>query len=469
MKKKIINSNSIFLVLTIILEIFMYIITKEIKSIYKLLIPLLFIYLTFSILIINRFKKSENITLYIIYLLGLLLRIIYIMSTNVYTRQHDVGTLTDEGHLKYIYTLYQTSKLPLTNHSQFYHPPLWHIIAAIFLKINKLFNISLNKSFEGLQFITTFLSSYIIIIVDKIQLNLNIKKRYRYLTNLFFALHPTLIILSGSINNDCLLLFMESLTILNLINWEKDSNWKNTIYLALTTGLCVMSKANGIIIALPILFTFIIKIPNKKKERINYIKKIITFATVSIPIGIWYQIRNTIKFSNNIIPTPIETLSTRSHSIISRLFTIDFKNIYTIPNTFKDYNLPSFLIKSSIYGEYSYNNVKLLTNIMTTLNIILITLSILFIIKYLLNKNRTYTMNILIITWITSIIMMYIFNINYPYGCSMDFRYIAITLLPGIIIIAYTLSNLKNKYLSLIIEITCYIFFITNIMFVYIQ
>lgn len=456
------------IITSILFEIIMYILTPYIAGDQKIIIPIIFIYFLCILFFIK--KNKENNLFYIIFAIGILLRTAYILSTDIYVRQHDVGEISEHGHLAYIYTLYQTHHLPLTNEWQFYHPPLWHIIGALWLSINNLFHMNFHQSLEGLQILPLLFSSFMIIIVDKINLKLKISNKYRYLIDLIFAIHPTLIYFSGSINNDCLLLFLESLVILLLVNFSENSNWHNIIYLAIVTGLCVMDKMNGAVMSIPILYIFIDKfiyiIKHDKKEVKPYILKILTFGLISLPIGLWFPIRNIIKFSSTKIPEPGDWLFTGNHSILSRFFTINIKELFHYANMAEDYNLPSFIIKSSLFGEYKYENINLITTIMLVLNILLIIISLIFTIKYLTRKSKNKSINILLITGLSFIVAMYLFNYNYPFACSMDFRYIAICLIPGIIMLGYGVDQLHNLWLKKIIGILSYTFVITNIIFI---
>ena len=77
--------------------------------------------------------NTRNLAILII-AIGILIRAMYIVYTPITERQHDVYSINDEGHLGYIYRIYETSKLPDTNSVQFYHPPLFHYIGARLVK-----------------------------------------------------------------------------------------------------------------------------------------------------------------------------------------------------------------------------------------------------------------------------------------------------------------------------------------------
>ena len=472
MKAKITNFKKIcqkydylfLIIISILYEIclFLFESTKNIKE-----IAMIFFILIIILVLFDKKNIPKNI-FYLLYIIGIIIRTEYIYNTSIYIRQHDVGKINsgDNGHLEYIYTLYKFNKLPQTVEWQFYHPPFWHAIAALWLKIGDLLKIDFYRNLEGIQIITLLLSSSIIVIVDKIGYKLKFKNVYRLLTDMIFVFHPTMILFSGSINNDCLLLFLEFLIIYELIRWYETPSWENTIILANITGLCVMTKANGAIMAMPILYIFIAKliyfIKKKKEEIKDWFLKIINFGLISLPIGLWYQIRRIILFKEiPLIPAP--GLRKIDISIKDRFFTLNFKELLNGFSNLEDTNLPAYLIKSSIFGEYAYDNIDKLKLIIVIINSILIIISILLIISYLFYKKKSIHMNAMLITWITSIISMYFFNYGYPYFCSMDFRYIVICLLPGVMIMSYFMN--ENHKITNIPFILLYISFsITSLM-----
>ena len=450
------NPKLFLIISTIFFELFIYIF-----NFYNLLNILLLI--AVSIIIVVIVTKKQKIDLfYLIFILGVILRTIYIYKTSVYDRQHDGLGLLDNGHLGYIYTLYKTHHLPITNNWQFYHPPLWHSLGALWITINSLFKVSLSKSLEGIQILTLLFSSLIILIVNNICIKLKLTNKYRYLILFLFSTHPKLILYSGFINNDCLLLFLESLIILILINWYNNPNYKNTIILSIIFGLSVLAKANGIIMCIPCLYIFIKKLLENKKDKIKYLKKGIIFSIISIPLSLCYQLRNYIKFSSIAVAIPSKKLYIGDHSIVSRFFSLNFTQLFN-KNPINNYNLPSFIIRSSTIGELNIQRNNYLYKILIIFNLIIFIITLIYIIKYLIKDRKNIIINTIIVTFITSIISMYIFNYKYPYVCSMNFRYIAI-ILYTLLIISYELNKKKNR-INKYIENILYIFIILSILF----
>ncbi len=470
MKKKNNNKNYYvpIIVITILYELFIYVFGMYIDNWLIVFGVATAVYFAYMFVYTYKNRQKIDILIVAIFVVGVLLRTIYILDTDIYKRQHDVQKLLEHGHLDYIYTIFKSHWLPTTNKWQFYHPPFWHIIAALWLSVANLFKIEMNYAFEGIQIITLFLSLGMIIIGDKICLKLKLKCEYRYLVLALIAISPTLVIFSGSINNDCLLLFLEALCLLYLFNWYDEANYKNTIKLAIVTGLAVMTKVNGAIMAVPILYVFIKKlidiIHNNKKEIKAYFLKIMTFGFISLPIGLWYQIRNLFKFSSQAIPAPGDWLYTGNTDFSDRFLKINFSQLFSHARLGLDNNLPSYLLKSAVFGEYKFNISRGLFLLLIVLICMIAIIFIVYSIKEMFKRNNIY-INTLIILWYISVISSYIFYYKYPYGCSMDYRYIAICLLCRDVFMGYILQNMKNKYLKAFIITICMLFIFGNILY----
>ena len=434
---------------------------------------------------IKRIKKLrinyKDIVL-IIMILGILIRAMYIIYTPITERQHDVYSINDQGHLGYIYTIYQTGKLPDTNSIQFYHPPLFHLIAAGWLKVNDVFNVGLDRSIEGIQIITAIFSSLIMLVAYRIVQKIEIKNIYKILIMAVMAFHPTFIILAGSINNDVLMILSSFYIILYLIKWNDNPNIKNTSVLAVITGCAVMTKVSGAIMAVPIMYTFIRKIfeihKTEKDKLLRLFGKFLLFGVISLPLGLWHPIRNLVLFSQPIggVLLPADGLYVGQYSLFERFLTISFKEMFgytycVIPG---DHNIFSYIVKTSILGEFAYNNsIGIYVALFKIINLIIIstTAICIFILLKKIKKisNNSFVTKILLITFFINIVSYYHFNIQYPYLCTMDFRYIVPTIFTGIITICVVLDEfIKNDIIKELIEYMVILFCILSFVFFFI-
>ncbi len=382
-------------------------------------------------------------------IMGIILRIIYIAYTPITKRQHDMEK--EVGHLAYIETIYETGKLPEHNKWQFYQQPLHHIISAGWLKLAEVFGIGLENAEESLQILTAIYSSVIIVISYFILKELGIDDKLKLLVITIIAVHPTFIILSGSINNDILMIMLTFFGILYVLKWYKNTSMKNTIILAITTGLIALTKISGTIIAVPILYVFIDKFWNdyfkeKDKKVIKaYILKFIVFGVIALGIGLSYSIRNLILFNQSIfyVPKAGQAVYCGNRGLLERFnpFSREWLKVFDYPT--EDCNVWAYLVKSSLFGEYHLENVNGIAIAMLVLNTIIIIISLICLIKQLITKEKTMEIKMIIVFYFTQILMFIYSNTTMPYACTMDFRYIVPTILFGMIFIADGVKGIK--------------------------
>lgn len=399
-------------------------------------------------------KKYREILIVII-ILALIVRLIYVIKTPYTEKQHDLD-------LSYILTIYETGHLPQSNEGQYYHPPLHQLIGTMFLTIINAFTngIEVDSAGESLQFLTLIYSMIMLYVIYNIAKEMKLKEKYILYVMFITAFHPTLIILSGSINNDELCILLTMWSILRLIKWYKETNIKNTVFLAIITGLAVMTKTNGGIVAIPIIYIFMIKLHReikKSKNKLTTIKKYVyvflIFGVIALPIGLWYNVRNYILFKQPILyvlNTNNPDLYVGNYSILQRFLPFSKEILKMYCNAFEDYNIPTYLLKCSLFGEFLWDEGKT-TYIYYTIaiisNLILTMISLYCIIKNIITKNKRKKVwkITLFLLWITNIISYISMNLKLPYGCSMDFRYIVPTIFIQAIFICFELENIMRK------------------------
>lgn len=476
---------SIYYISIILFFILIYILEPIMQNYIKIVTAIsivLAIGIMYAIKQIKKTKINYKDIILIIMILGILIRAMYIIYTPINERQHDVYNINDQGHLGYIYTIYQTGKLPDTNSIQFYHPPLFHSIAAGWLKVNDIFSVSLDKSIEGIQIITAIFSSLIMLVAYRIVEEIEIKNIYKIFIIALMAFHPTFIILAGSINNDVLMILLSFYIILYLIKWNDNPNIKNTSVLAVITGCAVMTKVSGAIMAVPIMYTFIKKIfeihKTEKDKLLRLFGKFLLFGVISLPLGLWHPIRNLMLFNQKIgwVLLPADGLYVGQYSFFERFLTISFKEMFgytycVIPG---DRNIFSYIVKTSILGEFAYNNsIGIYVALFKIINLIIIstTAICIFILLKKIKKisNNSFVTKILLITFFINIVSYYHFNIQYPYLCTMDFRYIVPTIFTGIVTICVVLDEfIKNDIIKELIEYMVILFCILSFVFFFI-
>ena len=234
--------------------------------------------------------------------------------------------------------------------------------------------------------------------------------------------------------------------------------------------------------AVPIMYTFIKKIfevyKAEKKKLLGLFGKFLLFGAFSLPLGLWHPIRNLVLFSQPIggVLLPAEGLHVGQYSVFERFLSISFKELFgytycTIPG---DHNIFSYIVKTSILGEFTYNNsVDVYVTLFKIINLIIISMTIICIFillkKIKKNNNNSFITEILLITFFMNITSYYHFNIKYPYLCTMDFRYIVPTIFTGIVTICMVLDEfVKNDIIKELIEYMIILFCILSFAFFFI-
>ncbi|MGN1299218.1 MAG: glycosyltransferase family 39 protein [Candidatus Scatovivens sp.] len=432
-------------------------INENIDNNYGNIISVIGIFLLFlCFIILDKIKKfKKEYTKIFIFALLFFVYIGYILNTNCATRQHDTRGLdwNNGGHFGYIQYILENSKLPDFNPTEkwcFTNPPLFYIISAIFIKIQNFLGRQGYQAVENLQYLTLFFTIVFDIYVYKILDTLNVEKMKEYIV-LFIGLSPAIVYLSGSLNNDILSITLVTISIFYTIQWYKNPKFLDLLKIAISISFAMMTKINSAIVAIPIAIIFFVKLIREKNNLIKYIIYYFIFSLIALPIGLWFPIKNLIKY--NIPITYIQTVSEGKenagyigeHSVIERFFVTDLEHLKSINLKFEkgesDYNILLTTLKSFIVDEqidYSNNAfIEIAIYLLFFINLIMVILFLISIFK--VNKNVE---NIFIyLIFILEIIFYIKFCFDYPYAFTMNFRYIV----PTIIIIGFGIGKMCDN------------------------
>lgn len=310
--------------------------------------------------------KYENIC-NIIFLNTFFCRLLYVAYIDVNTGGNDVSDIAGTGHLGYIYTLYSTHRFPadVATGWEFPQPPLWHIFSAIWLKVNTLF-FSIERAVENIQLFSLFVSIETLFIIKMIVDELIDDTKSRVLCVLTVAFFPYFILLSGNINNDCLVTMFGMILVYLTIRYYRTDSWKTLLLIAVNFGFAMMTKLSAAVFALPIAVTFIAKFvflcKNKgiKTGVVAYVRRMAAFCIIAGSMSLWWSIRIKLLYGlpfGYFQPLPIGDLQyVGEFSVIQRLFGLGRQlDRYSLcfNNTFLeiDYNVILAFVKSSVFGQ----------------------------------------------------------------------------------------------------------------------
>ncbi|MBR2522972.1 MAG: glycosyltransferase family 39 protein [Clostridiales bacterium] len=301
---------------------------------------------------------------------GIVFRLYYILRASCFDRQHDVGIFNaeDYGHFGYIQYLIDYKHLPdfdIRPHAQFFHPPFYHTIAGMWIDFNEtILGVNHDSSREGLQSLSLFISILIIIVTYKILTRLNINSRGKMAALLIVCFHPAMILHAASLNNDQLTTFFILLTVYNTLVWFRSRRTADIVKTALSIGLGMMTKLSAAVIAPPVGAVFIVAlIANWKKEKFVLIRQYLLFLIVCVPLGLWFNIRNLIKWG---IPLnymwamkPDNPMYLGDTPFIDRIldfdlyqFAVPFERFTERGATYKEHNPLIAIMKNFLFGEY---------------------------------------------------------------------------------------------------------------------
>ena len=448
-------------------------------------IPRIFIFICLALVIcvgvILKIKDKLNIEtlLFLIFLLGVLMQLNYMLITPVNYRQHDVFSSTNAGHQGYAFFLYgwklpnQVDKLGHLDY-QFYHPPfnammqaLWMHICVPFMKLynainhSSYYNVSdWNSLYQTTEILSTFYMNVATYFAIKLAYKLKIENKYKAVGALFIALFPALMILAGQENNDPLCIMNCFIVIYYTYCWWENHSYYNAIMIGLFGGLAMFAKLSGALIVVPAIVAFAIVLIQsiRSKEKFAYI--LIQGGIIGLimaPLGLWFHIYAKVRFNQPfgfVFSNLNRDLYVGEYSFYARFLNIfNFNDMFgkIWGNTFINYNLPNFLIKSALFGEYSFLFSDSLAIISLVLNYVFVYLSLILMIIYFIKSSDEHLEIKIIggVLIVSQLVAQLYFNIKMPYGCTMDFRYI-VPIILGFMILNTLAFDKFNKEKGLI-------------------
>ena len=387
-----------------------------------------------------------------IFVASLCLKLDYIFYTSCYMRQQD--TLIFDypmGHLGYIGYLYYNHHLPdfdTRTAWSFSHPPLHHAIAALWVKLNVKLGVELELAIENIQLLTVFYSMGILLFAYLILKEFEVKGKALYAWLLLIAFHPTLVLLSGSVNNDELALFFMMGAVLYTIRWYRDSSLKNILILAVMIGCAMMAKVSAGLVAPAVAVVFLVKLWRERKNWKRYFGQFIPFGLVVFPLGLWAPLRNKLLFG---VPLNYaEKLKLDDPQFIGNIPVLkrffDFSPYqfahldvqFEEAGTYREFNVFLGLLKTAIFGQTDFyqesQGLTVTGTVLFWMNVVLVVLAAYAIVRSIVTYRRHLAMEkwFLLLGSAVYLLSYFQFCLEYPHICTMNVRYILLLLFTGL-------------------------------------
>jgi 4-amino-4-deoxy-L-arabinose transferase-like glycosyltransferase len=397
-----------------------------------------------AVVLAGRRALTAEKALVLIVLAGAVLRFGYMLYTPFDVRGHDVGGFDGYGHLAYAYRLFTSGTLPDSYLGQFYHPPLAHIADAAAARLYALVTGQTQPEavFEAAKLVPCFASCALLIVALRTFQALGFSKRAACVAMAVIAFHPTFILLSASINNDMLMVFFFMAAFLYTIRWYKDPSYKNILLTAVFFGCAMSTKFSGALIAVLTAAVFLVILVRRIKEgkAAALIGQFGAFAVVCFPLGLWYYVRNALLFGQPF--GYVAQIGTDSALYVGdqpaalRFLSFDtlglFKSVYCAPWT--DVNLWEYTVKCALFGEFQFPEARqVIAAVLIGASLVLIALTLYAMVRFVFferKENRLAAVSLGAL-WLLLMLSFVYFNIKYPFGCTMDFRYIVPTVMTG--------------------------------------
>ena len=411
-----------------------------------------------GILLIKSKRLKMETLIVLIILVGMIMRVGYMLYTSLGQRGHDVAGFDDSGHLDYVYQIFKTGRLPQAYDYQFYHPPLNAILQAIVVKVFSWFQSGsgLVQLFEAAKIVPCFASCALLLVCYSLFRELRMSARAIALSLGVLAFQPTFYLFSASINNDSLMLLFYMIAVLYTVRWYHAPKLKNILVIALAIGLGMSTKLSAVTVAAFTAPVFLLMLVRRIREKnaLPVMGQYAAFAVVCLPLGLWYSVRNRILFR----------ISYRYMYTLSRwndLYCGDGSLVKRFPvvscRAARQSTLLHDLIRTTISGCIWRNALYLgSTRLNAPLwllrpfasNLLLIVLSIAAMIYVLFAARKLAYFRArfgLLWIWLIQMGSFVMFNLMYPFGCTMDLRYIVPTVVVGAAYLGIALDRLKGK------------------------
>lgn len=308
---------------------------------------------------------------------------------------------------------------------------------------NPMRNNNLAASFEAIQLFNMAVASMIPVICHLAFRELGMRDQGLVWSTVLISFSPALFHIGAALNSDCLMTFFLSLVILNAVRWAKDQKVFTISKTGLFLALAMLSKTSGVLIAPALALLFLWAIFEKKTPFRSLFVQYVVFGLISIPLGMSWVLRENILFGmpfNYVLEQSVDSFQyVGDCSLVSRIglpsavqlittkivwsYRQEYSNIWG--QTLFTMSLDEGILPVQTDPEY------FLVIALYWMNSILYIMSLLTFIRFVFFKKYSAKLRAFLLTVFLVIMGSYVlFAFQQPFICTMNFRYIWITLVP---------------------------------------
>jgi len=393
-----------------------------------------------------RYKKGKLSIQDVIFALGFIFNLWYVVSLDINVRQYDYFNFFMQAFYFVENDFFIDGPLGYLK-SAYYQPPFFVGIAGIITKIGMLFGMTREEGFDEARFISLFAVSGVYVIYWRFLNLFKFDKKvmlWVYAGFVFLSFHT---ILSGLNNNDALVYFFMVMILYKGYLWYCDASLENAFKVSLFVMFAGMTKFSGLMMMAYLgMLGLALLIERKNKFDAKLWVEFLVIGLGGI-IGFSWGIF-LLTHGVGLVPPPqsADYQLMSEYSIWQRL--IDFSNINIlfadVRNGVIEPNVWLSLIKTSIFGEWVWENV-VFSYILYVINILFAVFFVYSfggVFKYKIGND--FGLNLAVIVSVVAVLISWaMFWFKFPYFCSTEFRYVAILMPFGFLWLANFLTQKK--------------------------
>ena len=318
-----------------------------------------------------------------------------------------------------------------------YHPILHFFIAGIGLKLAHVASGDINVANEVVQVLFVFYMFAFYIFANRIIEMFKFDKLVHLSVLGVVCFFPIFNAMAGYFNNDGLLLMLQCASVYYALMYYRDGARKDLWLMVLSVVLACLTKLSGVVVLPMIGVVLLVKLWQKRE--VSYLYELcIAGVVMLLGILIWplYQ-HFMLGVGYNFVP-PQEHLSLVGYSYWERFNPV--KAIVYEQMFYNDFgvNLWETMTKTAIYGQWNFElkarDVFVLVQIIDVCYKAILCL-IMGGVLWLACKKQDIKFYFMCALMLGVLGAHVIFGIMHPYMCNMDFRYVAILIVPMAIVL----------------------------------
>lgn len=378
-------------------------------------------------------------------MIGVFLKLVYNVTAGYEVYTHNLGQwaeivndIPNGGHLgvlQYYYTYGHLPNFDPTLIAGYTNPPLFYWIGALVLKIfhdGMGWNLgSVLHCIQCLNFVYVLAGMFAGVgIIQK----MGVKGRKHVMLLLFLMFYPGLYNLGAGLENTPLAFMFAMLSMNMALKWYEGRKRGSLIGSAITLGLAMMTKLSAGVVLFPIVVLFLMaRFYDRRSTKSSFYANIGIFAAVSLPLGLWYPIRNLIKFGTSLFYVMPETelwQDVSTYSAAQRLGLPSFSELFQLhqtTSTYYEYNIIAQTFKTTVADENALNlstaGPLLLSRLLVLILLIFTVLALVMLIYALAGPRMSLEKKLFTLTGLGTSVLFYIIHcFRNPTVSAMNFR-----------------------------------------------